>query len=427
METGQKMYDLATRLYPICRSITGDGVRQTLAILKEYIPELEVHEVPSGTKVFDWTVPKEWNIRDAYIEDEAGNRIIDFKEHNLHVVGYSLPMDEWMELDALKEIIYTQPDQPDVIPYVTSYYKERSGFCMTQKQKDSLKPGKYHCVIDSTLEPGYLTYGEAVIPGESDKEIFLSTYICHPSMANNECSGPALATYLADWVRTHDHKYTYRFIFIPETIGAITYLSGHLPFMKKHVLAGFNLTCVGDNRTYSHMSSRYGDNLADITLRNVLQYHYPNYDEYDFLERGSDERQFTAPGVDLPMCTFSRSLFHKYPEYHTSADDLSIISPEGLQGSYDVLTQCFRVLEYNKKYRINVLCEPQLGPRGLYPSISQKGAALTDEVRKITDFIAYADGRNTLIDISNRIHFPAVDLIDTVEKLTAAGLLDIVE
>ena len=209
MSTGQKMYDLATRLYPICRSITGDGVRQTLAILKEYIPELEVHEVPSGTKVFDWTVPKEWNIRDAYIEDEAGNRIIDFKEHNLHVVGYSLPMDEWMELDALKEIIYTQPDQPEVIPYVTSYYKERSGFCMTQKQKDSLKPGKYHCVIDSTLEPGHLTYGEAVIPGESDREIFLSTYICHPSMANNECSGPALATYLADWVRTHDHRSHY--------------------------------------------------------------------------------------------------------------------------------------------------------------------------------------------------------------------------
>lgn len=427
MEAGQQMYDLATRLYPICRSITGDGVRQTLRILKEYIPELTVQEVPSGSKVFDWTVPKEWNIRDAYIEDEAGHRVLDFADQNLHVMGYSLPMDEWLELDELKEIIYTQPDQPEVIPYVTSYYKERRGFCMSQVAKDALQPGKYHCVIASELKDGHLTYGEAVIPGESKREILLSTYICHPSMANNECSGPALSTYLAKWVREHDHKYTYRFIFIPETIGSITYLSRNLPHLKEHLEAGFILTCVGDNRAYSHVSSRYGDNTADVTLRNVLQFQHPDYAEYSFLERGSDERQFCAPGVDLPVCTFSRTLFHKYPEYHTSADDLTVISPEGLQGSFDVLTQCFRILEHNHKYRINVFCEPQLGPRGLYPSISQKGAALTDEVRKITDFIAYADGRNSLIDISNRIHFPAVELVDTVEKLMAAGLLEIVE
>ena len=427
MDFGGEIYELAKKLFPICRSITGNGVRQTLGILKEYIPEMEIHEIPSGTKVFDWTVPKEWNIRDAYIEDASGDRIIDFKEQNLHVVGYSLPMDEWLELDALKEIIYTQPDQPEVIPYVTSYYKERSGFCMSQVQKEGLPPGRYHCVIDSDLKEGFLTYGEAVIPGESEEEIFLSTYVCHPSMANNECSGPALSAYLAKWIREHNHRYTYRFVFIPETIGSIVYLSRNLDYLKKHMLAGFNLTCVGDDRTFSHVSSRYGDNLADNVLRNVLQFHYPDYDEYDFLERGSDERQYCAPGIDLPVCTFSRSLFHKYPEYHTSADDLNLISDAGLQGSYDVITQCFSILEYNKKYRVKTLCEPQLGPRGLYPNTSRNGAALTDEVRKITDFIAYADGNNSLIDISNRIHFPAVELIDSVDKLMKAGLLEIVE
>lgn len=427
MEEGKDIYKLATEIFPIARSITGNGVRDTLRILKNYVKELEIYEVASGTKVFDWTVPKEWNIREAFIDDENGNRIIDFKNNNLHVVGYSLPIDEWLDLEELRGLVFTQPDQPDVIPYVTSYYKERSGFCMSQNQLDSLRPGRYHCVIDSTLANGFLTYGEMVFPGRSEKEILISTYICHPSMANNECSGPALATYLARWIREQNHEYTYRFIYIPETIGAITYLSKNLLYLKEHMLAGFNLTCVGDNRTYSHMSSRYGDNLADITLRNVLKFHYPDFMEYDFLERGSDERQFTAPGVDLPMCTFSRSLFHKYPEYHTSADDLNLISPEGLQGSYDVMIKCFKVLEYNKKYQVNVLCEPQLGPRGLYPSVSQKGAALTDEIRKITDFIAYADGRNTLIDISNRIHFSATDLIATVEKLMEAGLLDIIQ
>lgn len=421
---GQSMYNLCIELFPICRSITGNGVRKTLSILNSVIGgEMVVREVPSGTQVFDWSVPKEWNIRNAWIKDSKGNKILDFKDSNLHVVGYSLPVNKEVNLEELKTIIYTQPEQPDAIPYVTSYYKERYGFCMTQNQKNNLKEDNYHIFIDSELKDGSLTYGEIIIPGDSDKEIFLSTYVCHPSMANNELSGPAVAIYLAKWLKSlSKRRYTYRIIFIPETIGSITYLSQNLEHLKKQVIAGFNISCVGDNRTFSYVASRYGNTLADKVAKNVLRFYYPEYKEYSFLKRGSDERQYNAPGVDLPVCAICRSKYGEYPEYHTSKDNLDFISPEGLAGAFEVYKQCITVLENNYKYKINVLCEPQLGKRGLYPTISQKGSY--DAVKAMTDFIAYADGNNDLIDISNIIGVSVKNLTSIIEKLKINELIE---
>lgn len=410
------MYELAKKIFPICRSITGDGVRQTLKILKDEYQDMCIYEVPSGTKVFDWTVPKEWNIRDAYIENSHGEKVIDYKENNLHVLGYSLPMDCRMPLEELQKIIYTQLEQPDVIPYVTSYYQERSGFCMSENQKQSLKEDTYHCVIDSDLKDGSLTYGEIILKGDTEKEVLLSTYICHPSMANNEVSGPVVTIELAKWLASlKKRRYTYRIIFIPETIGSITYLSRNLELMRNNTVAGFVLSCVGDNRTYSMVETKYGDTLTDKLLKNVLHNHFPDYKLYDFLHRGSDERQYNAPGVDLPVCAVCRSKYAEYPEYHTSADDLSLISEEGLQGTYELMQKCIRALEYNFCYKVNCLCEPQLGKRGLYPTISQKGSY--DTIMAMRDFIAYADGHNDLIDISDKIHVAIDMLIPIIEQL----------
>lgn len=421
------MYQLAEKLFPICRSITGNGVRQTLEILKEEYEDLKVYEVPSGTQVFDWTVPKEWNIRDAYIEDSQGNRIIDFKENNLYVMGYSLPMDREMSLEELKKFIFTQPEQPDVIPYVTSYYQERSGFCMSENQKNALQEDMYHCVIDSELKEGSLTYGEIILKGDTEEEVLLSTYICHPSMANNEVSGPVVTIELVKWLVSLKHRrYTYRILFIPETIGSITYLSRNLEIMKKNTIAGFVLSCVGDDRTYSIVETKYGDTLADRLLKNILHYHFPDYICYDFLQRGSDERQYNSPGVDLPVCGVCRSKYEEYPEYHTSADDLSLISEEGLQGSVSLMKKCIMALEYNYFYKLSCCCEPQLGKRGLYPTLSQKGK-YSDAALIMRDLVAYADGRIDLIEISDRIHVPIDQLIPLIDKLLENGLFEIVK
>ena len=410
------MYDLAVRLFPICRSITGDGFRQSLGIIREQVPEMLVFEVPSGTEVFDWTVPKEWNIRGGWIRRKNGETVIDFSNSNLHVLGYSLPIHLLVNRDELLEHIYTQPEQPDWIPYVTSYYKERWGFCMTEHQKEQLTDEEYEVFIDSTLADGSLTYGELIVPGETDEEIFFSTYLCHPSMANNELSGPCLMTALIKYVQSlPKRRYTYRFIIVPETIGSITYLSRNLKSMQQHVKAGFVLSCVGDDRTYSMVSTKYEDTLADRVLRNVLHYHYPDYIRYSFMKRASDERQYGSAGVGLPVCAFCRSKYHEYPEYHTSADNLSVISPEGLQGSYDVMVKVINALEYNRHYQMTCPCEPQLGKRGLYPTISQKGTYAA--FRAMQHFTAYADGRNDLIAISEIIGTPVDQLIPIVGKL----------
>lgn len=421
-DIGKNMYQLAERLFPICRSLTGDGFRQSLAIIRELIPEIQVFEVPTGTQVFDWTVPNEWNIRGGWIKNLRGETIIDFQNCNLHVLGYSLPIHQTISRDELLQHVYTQPDQPDWIPYVTSYYKERWGFCMSERQKEQLTDSEYEVCIDSTLAPGHLTYGELILPGETEDEIFFSTYLCHPSMANNELSGPCVQTALIEYLkRLPRRRYTYRFVFIPETIGSITYLSRNLQAMQQHVKAGFVLSCVGDDRTYSMVATKYEDTLADRVLRNVLEFHYPDYIHYSFMKRASDERQYGSAGVDLPVCAFCRSKYHEYPEYHTSADDLSLISPEGLQGAYDVMIKVIRALEHNYHYRMVCPCEPQLGKRGLYPTVSQKGTK--GNARYMQDFIAYADGKNDLIGISHILQIPVDELIPITEKLMEHQLL----
>ena len=424
MQVGQEMYIFAEKLFPIGRSLTGEGVRKSLGLIREQIPELEIKSVPSGTQVFDWTVPKEWEIREGYIEDAQGNRIIDYRTNNLHVMGYSTPVDKYVSLEELLQYIKVEEGQPEVIPYVTSYYSPRFAFCMSKKQRDSLQPGTYHMVIDSRHFDGVLNYGELLLPGASEKEVLLSTYICHPSMANNEVSGPVLVTWLVKWLKSLDRKLSYRIVIVPETIGSIAYLSRNLAQMKEHTIAGFVLTCVGDDRAYSYLETRKGNTLTDRVMKNVLGFAHPEYKTYSFLERGSDERQYNAPGVDLPVCDFCRSKYGEYPEYHTSADDMSLISPKGLQGSLEVMQQVILALEYNRYYRVTCLCEPQLGKRGLYPTESRKG--IYEEVKKLTNLIAYADGTEDLIGISSRIGVPVEELIPFVDKLCEAGLLEIV-
>ncbi len=421
--TGEEMYELLKRLFPICRSITGNGVRQTLKIIQEHIP-IKIHEVPTGTKVFDWTIPKEWNIKDAYVMDENGKKIIDFKKNNLHVVGYSVPIKKTVSLSELEEHLYSHPEQPEAIPYVFSYYKERWGFCIAHKDRENLKEGKYKVFIDSELKEGSLTYGELIIPGKSKKEIFLSTYVCHPSMANNELSGPVVTTFLAKWILSKPRKYTYRIIFIPETIGSITYLSKNLDVMKQNVIAGFNISCVGDNGVYSYLPSRNGDTYADKIALNILSFKHPTFIKYSFLDKGSDERQYNSPGVDLPVCCIMRSKYGEYPEYHTSLDNLEFVSSDGLKGAYDLFKECIRLIEENGKYKIKCLGEPQLGKRGLYPTISAKSSA--KEVKSMMDFISYADGKNDLIEIGNKINVPVWELYPIIEKLLKADLLEIV-
>ncbi|MCX4305183.1 MAG: DUF4910 domain-containing protein [Acetatifactor sp.] len=425
LSIADRLYGIVCELFPLCRSITGVGFRNSLQILKSHMPLIEIHEVPSGTEVYDWVVPAEWNIEEGYIEDESGKRIIDFKENNLHVVGYSYPMDVWLSLEELKKIVYTEKAQPDVIPYVTSYYKERSGFCMSKHQLDSLCEGKYHAVIKSDLNSeGVLTYGEIYFPGEKEEEILISTYLCHPSMANNECSGPAVATFLAIYVASmKKRKYSYRFLFLPETIGSITWLSRNyeLLHLKENVIAGFVLSCVGDERTYSFVSTKYGNTLTDRLLRNVLKYHFPSFQEYSFLHRGSDERQYNAPGIDLPVCSVCRSKYGTYPEYHTSADDLSFVTSQGLFGSYELMIKCIEALEHNEKYKVKVLCEPQLGRRNMYPTVSQKGSY--DGVKTMTDFITFCDGTNDLIAISDLIGVDVLTLLPVIEQLKEAEII----
>lgn len=413
---GKRMYALAGRLFPICRSITGEGFRKSLNILCEEVPDIKVYEVPSGTPVFDWVVPKEWNIRGGGIYRCNGEKVIDFEDSNLHIIGYSTPIHDIVSREKLLEHIHTQPDQPDLIPYITSYYKERWGFCMSENQKKTLTDEKYRVEIDSSFKDGSLTYGDLLIPGESEKEILITTYLCHPSMANNELSGPAVIVELMKYVQQlANRRYSYRFVINPETIGSITYLSRNLETLQKNVVAGFVLSCVGDDRTYSYIESKHGFTLADRVLQNVLRFHYPNYKHYSFLKRGSDERQYNSAGVDLPVCGFCRSKYEEYPEYHTSADNMELISPEGLLGAYEVMEKVINTLENNYHFRMNCVCEPQLGKRGLYPTISQKGTY--GAVKTLTNFIAYADGRSDLIDISNIINVPTTELITIKEKL----------
>ena len=419
---GLEMHSWAKDLFPICRSLTGNGVRETLSYLSRIVPAMTIHEVPSGTQAFDWTIPDEWNIRAAYIEDENGNRVVDFARNNLHVVGYSTPVDEWLTLAELQPHLHSLPEQPGAIPYVTSYYVRRWGFCLAHAQRESLADGRYHVVIDSTLEPGSLTYGEVLIPGREKREILLSTYICHPSMANNELSGPVVTTALARWLsELPERRFSYRIVFVPETIGSIVYISRHLEQLRRDVIAGYVVTCIGDDRAYSFLRSRAGNTLADRAAKLVMHRHAPDHVEYSYLDRGSDERQYCSPGVDLPVASIMRTRYNSYPEYHTSLDDLKVVTPTGLDGGFEALRKTIDLIEHNRTYRATTPCEPQLGRRGLYPTLSTRGAGYA--VRSMTNVLAYADGTRDLIDLADFIGISADEAVETAEKLASAGLL----
>ncbi|MBF0474268.1 MAG: DUF4910 domain-containing protein [Deltaproteobacteria bacterium] len=416
------MYRWAGDLFPICRSITGHGVRQTLRYFQKILPELTICEVPSGTPAFDWTVPDEWNIRDAYVMDDQGVKVIDFNQNNVHVVGYSTPVDSVMTLEELAPYLHSLPHLPEAIPYLTSYYRPRWGFCLSHRARQELKPGRYRVVIDSTLAPGSLTYGELILPGREEREILLSTYTCHPSLANDNLSGPIVTTALAQELAARfDRRYTYRIVYIPETIGSLVYLSRHLDQMKRTTLAGFVLTCVGDDRSYSFLPSRMGNTLADRVAGHVLKHRAPGYATYSFLDRGSDERQYCSVGIDLPVVSLMRTMYGVFPEYHTSLDNLSLISPSGLGGAYQAILSCLDLLEENYTYRMTCPGEPQLGKRGLYPTLSTRENSAI--VRNLSNVMAYADGDHDLIALAERTEVFAEELLPVVKSLFSAGLL----
>lgn len=417
---GKSMHDLMRELFPICRSLTGPGVRQTLKILQRYLP-LTIHEVPSGTRVFDWTVPKEWIIRDAYVIDPDGRKIIDFKQNNLHVVGYSIPVDLVLSREELDKNLHSLPDNPSAIPYITSYYREHWGFCLPHHQRQALPNGNYRVFIDSRFENGYLTYGELLISGKTTQEIFLSTYICHPSMANNELSGPVVATALAQWIAWRQRRFNYRIIFIPETIGSLAYLSRNFEDMKHRVIAGYNLTCIGDERSYSFLPSRAGNTLADRAAMYILRDRHPDFIRYSYLDRGSDERQYCSPGIDLPVASIMRTKYREYPEYHTSLDNMDFVTPAGLEGGFTILRDCIKLLERNRIYWTTCLGEPQLEKYGIYPTIGTRESH--QQVMDMLNILAYADGRIDLIDIGTVTRIPDHRLYPVIDKLVQVGLL----
>ena len=421
-QIGQAMYDLATRLYPINRSLTGNGVRESLALLCHCLPELQVHEVPTGTECFDWQVPEEWNVREAYIVGPDGGRVVDFRDHNLHLVGYSEPVDTILSLEELQPHLHSLPELPDAIPYVTSYYRRRWGFCLTHRVREQLQPGQYRVVIDAMLAPGSLTYADICLAGESKQEILLSSYLCHPSMANNELSGPLVGVFLMAWLaRMPRRRYSYRLILVPETLGAIVYLSRHLAHLKAQTLAGFNLSCLGDERGYSYLPSRRGGTLADRAALHALAHIDPGFHRFSFLDRGSNERQLCAPGVDLPIASIMRTKYGCYPEYHTSLDDLSLVTPAGLAGGFMAVRRAIECIELDGRYRVTVLCEPQMGKRGLYPDLSTRWSGWA--VRDMMNLLAYSDGEMTLFEIAETIHIPFWQARQLADMLLEADLL----
>lgn len=424
---GQEIHDLAKRLWPINRSITGNGVRETLKILKELNPKLSIHEVPSGTKVFDWTVPPEWHVNDAYIITPSGKKICDFKNNNLYLLGYSTPIKKKINLKDLQKNLYSIPEQPNAIPYVTSYYEERWGFCLPYNERVLLEDGDYEVFIDSKLFKGSLTYGEILIKGNSDKEIFLSTYVCHPSMANNELSGIVVASYIANWLlERKNNRFSYRFVFLPETIGSISYLSKNFQTLKSKVYAGFNISCIGDDRSYSYLPSRNGNTISDKVAKHVLKHIYPNYKSYRWKDRGSDERQYCSPGIDLPIASIMRTKYGEYEEYHTSLDDLkNVVTPNGLAGGYNAIKTAIETLENNKYPKVKVFCEPQLGKRSMYPSVSTKESY--KEVSLMMNIISYSDGSKSLLDIAELCEVPIWKTYSILEKLIKNDLIDIYE
>lgn len=420
---GEEMLALIDTLWPICRSLAGPGIRQTLDLLGSSLDGFSISSAPTGSRVLDWVVPDEWHLRGAYIETPDGHRICDADQNNLHVLGYSVAVDAHLSLEELQPHLYSLPDQPDAIPYVTSYYERKWGFCLSHRQRQELVPGTYRVRIDSSHVTGTLDYGQCVLPGRLGDEVLFSTYCCHPSMANNELSGPVLAVALAQWLSMRsDHHLTYRFIFGPEMIGAAAVLQANRPHLQAHVKAAFNLTCVGDERAWSFLPSRRGDTYADRMARHVLRHAVGPYRDYRWSDRGSDESMYCAPGIDIPMVSIMRSKYGDYPEYHTSLDTVGrVVTARGLAESFSVYQTLIRALENDCTPRALVLGEPQLGRRGLYPQTSMKGS--TASVKDMLDLISHADGDTSLLTIADRCDRPLWAYLDDLDALVAAGVL----
>lgn len=423
---GDEMHALATKLYPICRSITGNGVRETLRILQELIP-LDIREVPSGTPVFDWTVPREWNIRDAYVKNEAGERIIDFQKHSLHVMSYSIPVHATMWLDQLEPHLHSLPDLPDLIPYRTSYYKEDWAFCLSHNELQKLRAGnpneRYEVCIDSTLDYGNLTYGEYFLRGDNEDEVLFSCHVCHPSLANDNLSGIVVALHLAKAIsQISKRRFSYRFLFIPGTIGSITWLS-----MNRNVTSrikhGLVLTGVGDPGAFTYKKSRQGSAAIDRIVSSVLKTSGAPHEIQNFIPYGYDERQFCSPGFNLPVGCFMRTSWGRYPQYHTSADNLDFIRPQSLAESFDLLMSVIGVIEHDRVCtNQKPHCEPMLGKRGLYGAVGGEMNKKRFEMALLW-VLNQSDGTQSLLDISERANTDFETIFRAAEALLDTDLL----
>jgi aminopeptidase-like protein len=418
---GEAIYALAAEIYPICRSITGDGVRATLRTLGRHI-DIEVHEVPTGTQAFDWTVPREWNLRDAYVKDSTGRKVIDLAQSNLHVMSYSVPVRARMSLAELKPHLHSLPQQPDLIPYRTSYYSEAWGFCIAHRQLEALPDGTYDVRIDSTLNDGFLTYGEHLHRGESEDEVLLSAHICHPSLANDNCSGLALLAHLARRLADTRTRYSYRFLFAPGSIGALVWLSRNEDKVHR-IKHGLILSCVGDGGGPTYKRSRRADAEIDRAMVHVLRHSAQQPAILDFSPYGYDERQYCSPGFDLPVGLFQRSRFGAFPEYHTSADNMDLIAPEHLESSYRTIADVIAVIEDNRTLRnTSPKGEPQLGRRGLYGAVGGDKNAAAGNMAMLW-VLNLSDGRHSLLDIAERAALPFAAVRDAAAMLHRHGLL----
>jgi aminopeptidase-like protein len=420
---GEDLYQLINRLFPICRSITGNGVRQSLEIMQEYLP-IQVNEVPTGTAIFDWTIPKEWNISDAYIKNRKGEKLVDFNNSNLHVLNYSIPVKGTFSIQELKQHIFSMPEKPEWIPYRTSYYDEKWGFCLSHSQWQTMQDEEYEVCIDSTLEPGSLTYGEFYLPGQTEEECLFSCHICHPSLCNDNLSGIAVVLFLAKMLSTRKNRLSYRFLFIPGTIGAITWLALNENKLS-NIKAGLVATLLGDPSPFTYKKTRSGDSLIDKAVIHYLKFSGDDYRLIEFFPYGYDERQFNSPGINLPVGSLTRSQYGQYPEYHTSADNLELVTQEKLEDSLKAYLSISDILDNNIIY-INQYpkCEPQLGKRGLY----QKNGGTTVEDKEIRRMamlwcLNFSDGKHSLLDIADRAAMPFEVIKQVAAILEENGML----
>ena len=430
--TINKFYNLGkNKLFNINRSITGKGTLKTLKIIKQNLSGLKIGKFRSGTKVFDWTIPPEWNVSDAYILDKNSKKIVDIKKNNLHLVGYSLPVNKVMSKKDLSKKLHSISNQPNAIPYLTSYYKKKWGFCITDNfrkkyEKKYKDQDKFKVVIKSSFKKkGFLNYGEFLIPGKSKKEILISTYICHPSMANNELSGPIVSMLLINFFRKYKNlDKSLRFLFIPETIGSIAYLSKNLQMLKNNVIGGFNLSCIGDERQHSCMFSKYKNTQSDLAIIEAYKTLKIKYKIYPFTERGSDERQYNSPGVDLPIASIFRTKYNEFPEYHTSLDNFKLVTKKGIKGGYKVVRKAIEILLEKIIPKTTIVCEPQLGKRNLYQNLSNKLNYKNRKSKKLLSFLQYSDGRNNIEQISKFIKISYHDANVFYKLLKNKKLLD---